>query len=312
MRKEEFYFDSRDNTSKIHAVKWIPDEPPVFIVQIVHGMAEYVERFEEFATFLAERNILVVGEDHLGHGKSVGNNPKGYFCKRDAATVIVRDVHRLKKVIEQEYPTLPYFIFGHSMGSLITRNYLFKYGNGIDGAIISSTGMTSKSLLILTGVLMKVLAFFQGTKHESKLLDKLAFGSYCDRIENPVSKHDWLSKDPQVVKKYDENSLCGFIFTINGFFTLKVLSMNLYNENNLNKMPKELPVLFINGTEDPVGNYGKSVKEVYESFIKLGMKDVTMKAYNGDRHELLNEIDKETVMGDIYEWFCLKTKLDGV
>ncbi len=308
MRKEELYFDSRDNVSKIHAVKWIPDETPVSILQIVHGMAEYIERYEEFANFLVERNVLVVGEDHLGHGKSIGNNPKGYFCKRDAATVIVRDVHRLKKLIQQEYPTIPYFILGHSMGSLMARNYLFKYGNGINGAIICATCMTPKPLLILSDILIRILTLFQGEKHESKLLNQIGFGTYLKKIENPVSNYDWISRDAKEVEKYNDNPLCGFIFTLNGFKTLKDLSLRLYDMNNLGNMPKDLPISFIYGTEDPVGNYGVSVKDVYASFIKLGMKDVTIKAYEGDRHELLNEIDRETVMMDIYKWIISKLK----
>ncbi len=308
MRKEELYFDSRDNVSKIHAVKWIPDETPVSILQIVHGMAEYIERYEEFANFLVERNVLVVGEDHLGHGKSIGNNPKGYFCKRDAATVIVRDVHRLKKLIQQEYPTIPYFILGHSMGSLMARNYLFKYGNGINGAIICATCMTPKPLLILSDVLIRILTLFQGEKHESKLLNQIGFGTYLKKIENPMSNYDWISRDSKEVEKYNDNPLCGFIFTLNGFKTLKDLSLRLYDMNNLGNMPKDLPISFIYGTEDPVGNYGVSVKDVYASFIKLGMEDVTIKAYEGNRHELLNEIDRETVMMDIYKWIISKLK----
>ena len=126
MKNEEFYFDSRDNISKIHAVRWTPESGNVVaIVQIVHGMAEYVERYEEFAQFLTERNIVVTGEDHLGHGKSVPEGGiQGYFCEQDPATVVVRDVHRLKKMTQELYPGVPYFILGHSMGSFILRNYM--------------------------------------------------------------------------------------------------------------------------------------------------------------------------------------------
>lgn len=302
MIKEELYFDSRDNESKIHAIKWIPQEKPVCILQIVHGMAEYVDRYHAFAEFLAQQNILVVGEDHLGHGKSIGNYPKGYFCRRDPATVVVRDIHRLKKMIQEEYPGIPYFIFGHSMGSLITRNYISRYGMGIDGVIISATAMTPKSLLKVSGVLIKVLNFLQGPKHTSKFLDKMAFGNYCQKIENPVSEFDWLSKDSSQVEKYNEDPLCGFILTINGFKTLRELNMRLYDQENLNKIPKNLPVLFLYGSDDPVGDYGKAVKEVYDSYVQIGIENVMIKCYENDRHEILNETDKEMVMRDIYQW----------
>ena len=302
MKKEEFYFDSRDNESKIHAVKWIPDNDPVCVVQIIHGMAEYIERYEDFVYYLVERDILVVGEDHLGHGKSVGNNPKGYFCRRDAATVVVRDVHRLKKMIQEMYKGLPYFIFGHSMGSMIARNYICKYGSGIDGVIISATAMPKKSLMILSGILANVLRTFQGPKHVSRLLNQIAFGSYCKRIANHVSVNDWLSNDTQQVKKYDEDPLCGFIFTINGFSVIKDLTIRLFNKSNLEKVPKELPVLFMYGTEDPVGDYGKAVESVYQSFLKMGITDVSIKSYENDRHELLNETDRDVVKSDVYQW----------
>ena len=141
MIKEEFYFDSRDGESRIHAVRYTPDDGNVKgIVQVVHGMAEYVERYENLAEFLTARGILVTGEDHLGHGKSVAEGGTyGYFCEQDPATVVVRDVHRLKKITEESYPEVPYVILGHSMGSFITRNYLCRYGKGVDGAVIVGT-----------------------------------------------------------------------------------------------------------------------------------------------------------------------------
>lgn len=148
MIKEEFYFDSRDGENRIHAVRYTPDDGNVRgIVQIVHGMAEYVERYENLAEFLTKRGILVTGEDHLGHGKSVSEGGSfGYFCEQDPATVVVRDVHRLKKITEEQYPQVPYIILGHSMGSFIARNYLVplrqrnrrcshrRYGNAVGGA----------------------------------------------------------------------------------------------------------------------------------------------------------------------------------
>lgn len=150
MIKEEFYFDSRDGENRIHAVRYTPDDGNVRgIVQIVHGMAEYVERYENLAEFLTKRGILVTGEDHLGHGKSVSEGGSfGYFCEQDPATVVVRDVHRLKKITEEQYPQVPYIILGHSMGSFIARNYLCRYGSGIDGAVIVGTGMQSSGLIL--------------------------------------------------------------------------------------------------------------------------------------------------------------------
>ncbi len=304
VKKQEFYFDSRDRDHKIHAIRWIPEtDRPVCSVQIVHGMAEYIDRYDEFASYLAERGILVVGDDHLGHGKSVRpGEPYGYFCKEDAATVLVRDEHRLKKMTQEQYPDIPYIILGHSMGSFITRNYLLRYGSGIDGAVIVGTGMQSKPTLIAARMLAGFQRIFCGSKHASELLNAAAFGAYNKRIDSRRTLFDWLSRNEENVQSYIQDLLCGFTFTINGFQTLFQLIWNLHDEKRLQEMPKCLPVLFLSGEEDPVGNYGRSVKQVYESFLRVGLGNVQIKLYPGDRHEILNEVDRADVYADVYRW----------
>lgn len=304
IRKEEFYFDSRDGEHKIHAVKWVPEvEKPVCVVQIVHGMAEHIDRYDEFAAYLANKGILVVGDDHLGHGKSVSpGEPYGYFCKEDAPTVLVRDEHRLKKMIQEQYTGVPYIILGHSMGSFITRNYLLRYGSGINGVIIMGTGLPPKPAAVGALVLATVQRVFCGAGHVSKLIDRAAFGSYNKRIKSPKTDFDWLSANEENVQRYLEDSLCGFVFTVNGFQTLFKLIRNLYDREKLNSMPKNLPVFFVSGAEDPVGDYGKGVERVYQSYKDIGMQNVQMKLYPGDRHEILNETDREDIFADIYRW----------
>lgn len=191
---------------------------------------------------------------------------------------------------------------GHSMGSFILRNYLCVYGAEIDGAIIMGTGMQPKGLLGFSKKLVKFLTVFQGEKHKSALVNALAFGSYNKRIPHPVSSMDWLSRDSVEVARYNEDPLCGFTFTLGGFATLFELIDRLHDKSRLEKMPKDLPVLFMAGTEDPVGDYGKAVEGVYQSFRDLGMEDVSLKLYENDRHELVNESDRELVWKDIYEW----------
>ncbi len=304
IKREELYFDSRDNTNRIHAMKWLPDtDRPVCILQIIHGMAEYIARYEEFACFMAKKGILVVGEDHLGHGKSVGENGTyGYFCERDAATVVVRDAHRLKKMVQEQYPGVPYFILGHSMGSFILRNYLCRYGTGIHAAVIVGTGMQPKAVLMAGKALLAVQKAFAGEKHPSGLMNALSFGNYNKKIPDSKTQMDWLTKEENIVDAYLEDPLCGFTFTVNGFQTLLELVNRLYKKENLGKMPKELPVLFASGDADPVGGYGKGVKHAYQSFLDMGMKRVELKLYENDRHELLNEMDREQVYADIYGW----------
>lgn len=304
MKKEEFYFDSRDNDTKLHAVRWMPDSENVAgIVQIVHGMAEYVERYEELAAYLTDRNFVVTGEDHLGHGKSVPEGgQQGYFCEQDPATVVVRDVHRLKKMTQELYPGVPYFILGHSMGSFIARNYICRYGTGIDGALILGTGMQSAGLLLASKTVAAIEGAFRGQRHVSRMMDKAAFGAYNRRIAEKRTDYDWLSRDEERVDAYIADPDCGFVFTVNGFKTLFELISRAKKPENLRKIPAELPIFMASGAEDPVGNYGKGVEKAYRSLQGVGVRDLTLKLYPEDRHELMNEPDREQVMADIAEW----------
>lgn len=309
IKKEEFTFDSRDGKTKIHAVRWVPEGKIVCILQIVHGMAEYMERYEEAAVYLAGKGILVTGEDHLGHGKSVSEEvPFGYFCERDPATVAVRDVHRLKKITQEAYPGIPYVILGHSLGTFMLRNYLFRYGTGIQGAILCGTGHTPQPLVRFGMLMAQIQRFFLGDKHISGFLDSLAFGTYLKRIPSPRSKFDWLATDDAVVDAYLEDPLCGFGFTVNGFRTMFELIIRQNKAANLLKMPKELPVLFLAGKEDPVGNYLKGVETVYRAFLTAGMQKVSSRFYENDRHEILNEPDREQVYEDIVSFVLERVK----
>lgn len=301
MKKEEFFFDSRDGESKIHAVRYTPDDGKVkCILQIIHGMAEYAERYEEFAEYMTERGVLVTGEDHLGHGKSVPEGGTyGYFCRQDPATVVVRDAHRLKKITQELYPQVPIFILGHSMGSFILRNYLCRYGKGIQGAIIMGTGMTDKFTLVSGKAVCAVQKLIFGEKHEAKWVDKTSFASYGKRIKEPRTKFDWISCNEANVDRYMKDPLCGFVFTVNGFQTLFELIWRLHKKDYLKNIPESLPILMISGSEDPVGAYTKGVKLAYESLKEAGVRNIELKFYENDRHEILNEDDREQVMEDI-------------
>lgn len=305
MIKEEFYFDSRDGVSKLHAVRYRPEDAGKIrgVLQVVHGMAEYAERYEEFARFLTEKGFVVTGDDHLGHGKSVGENGKyGFFCECDPATVLVRDVHRLKKMTEGLYPGVPYVIMGHSMGSFIARNYICRYGTGISAAIIMGTGMQSMGTLRMAKAVAGIQKVFCGQRHVSRLIDKLAFGSYGKTFANPRTQWDWLSRDEERVDHYIADPMCGFTFTVNGFIALFELVSRLHDPENLKAIPKKLPVFMVSGDADPVGDYGKGVRKAYDTLLAAGLEDIRLKMYEGGRHELLNETNRGEVMEDIYRW----------
>lgn len=305
MVKEEFYYDSRDGKSKLHAVRYSPEKTEAVrcVLQIVHGMAEYVERYEEFAEYMTARGFVVTGEDHMGHGKSVEEDGKyGYFCEQDPATVLVRDVHRLKKMTQELYPDVPYVIMGHSMGSFITRNYLFRYGTGISAAVIMGTGMPSAASLRAAKTVTCVQRLFCGSRHTGRLIDKLTFGSYNKGVGNPRTDWDWLSRDESRVAGYIADPMCGFVFTVNGFSALFELISRLHSAENLGHIPRELPVFMVSGDADPVGGYGKGVRKAYDSLVAAGLKNITLKMYEGGRHELLNEINRDEVMKDVCDW----------
>lgn len=313
MKKTDFYFDSRDGVNKIHAVRYEPEETvlkdgkPIAVLQIVHGMAEHVERYEETAKFFTERGFVVTGEDHLGHGGSVAEGGTfGYFCEQDPATVVVRDVHRLKKMTQALYPGVPYFILGHSLGSFMVRNYICRYGTGIQGAILMGTGQNSAVHTALGKALAAEQKCFGGDKRKSPVLHNLVFGNANKRIANPKTENDWLNGNEANIAKYNADEHCGFMFTVNGFATLFELIARATKAENLEKIPKDLPVVFVSGDQDPIGNYGEGVKATYDALEDAGLEHLVLKLYEGSRHEILNEENGREVMQDLYQWMCAK------
>ncbi len=312
VRKEELTYKSRDRQTMIHAIKWIPEGRPIAILQIIHGMQEFIDRYDEFARFLAEKGILVMGNDHLGHGGSVSaNGTLGFFCKDDPATVLVRDAHRLKKMVQEENPGIPIFILGHSFGSFVAREYIARYGTGIQGAIIQGTAYMPTSTV---NSLAKVVGFEQlvlGTKTRSTMINNMAFKGYLKKIPNPRTKFDWLSHNEESVDKYIANPLNNFVFTLNGFATMAELIKRVQDEGKMEDIPKNLPILITAGKEDPVGNYGEGPEKLYNIYKnQLGIQNVELKLYDGMRHELQQEIGREQVYNDQYNW--LKKVIDIV
>ncbi len=312
VRKEELTYKSRDRQTMLHAIKWIPEGQPVAILQIIHGMQEYVDRYDEFARFMAEKGILVMGNDHLGHGGSVSNGKGtyGYFCKKDPATVLVRDAHRLKKLVQEEYPGVPVFILGHSFGSFVAREYITRYGTGINGAIIQGTAYMPGGTVNSLSAMVSVMQFFMGEKYRSEMINNMAFKGYLKNIQNPRTKSDWLSHNEASVDKYVADPACNFVFTLNGFKTMAELIKRIQDSDKLEDIPKELPILITAGKEDPVGNYGEGPSKVYDIYKnQLNIKNVELKLYDGMRHELQQEIGREKVYEDQFAW--LKKVIDS-
>ena len=299
----DFYFDSSTGKNRIYVRQWSPEGEPRGIVQIEHGIAEHIERYDDFARFLADNGFIVVGDDHLGHGKSIDNGgEQGFFAEKDGWWRVVDDMDKLHDIMSKEYPELPYVLFGHSMGSFLTRTYLIKHPDKYDAVILSGTGHQSPALVLGGNAAASVMAKLNGAMGDGAKLDSLAFGTYLSKIENPRTKFDWLSRDAEQVDKYIADPLCGFVGKIGLYRDMMQGIKFITNEKNIAQMNKEKPVYFMSGDGDPVGDYGKGVERAYKAFCNAGLHDVFMRLYPGGRHEMLNETNKEQVYQDILNW----------
>lgn len=307
-RFSESYFLSSDGKTKIHVNKWTPENTYIRgVIQIAHGIAEYGYRYHDFAEFLCDHGFVVVANDHLGHGNSViPQKPRLYFGEKDGWWYVVDDIEKLRCKTAQEYPGRPYFLFGHSMGSFLSRSYLIRYPGQVDGCILCGTGHPSY-MTILGGRIVSNLEIKRlGKEHFSARTDQLAFGSYNKSFAPNRTQVDWLSENEENVDAYVEDPLCGGDTTVGLFKDLLVGLRFITKQSNIEKMNQEQPVLFIAGQKDPVGDMGVGVQKAYRCFQKAGVKDVELKLYNGMRHEILNEKGKDQVYQDILDWIMKK------
>lgn len=297
----DHYFDSCGK-GRIHFCRWTPDGDIKGIVQIIHGIAERVERYDDFANYLNSQGFLVVAEDHMGHGSSLEEGGvRGYF--HGGWFTAVDDSCRLMKDTMAEYPDLPYILFGHSMGSFMARTILAKYpDSGISAAIICGTGWQPTFALPLLIKVVEGICKKTGEENPNEQLDNMVFGSYNKRIENPRTAKDWLTRDDAIVDAYIADPMCGFVPACGLLRDMMKGIHYIQQPKNLANMKKDLPVFFIAGQEDPVGPYGKGVEQAAKAFRKAGMINVALKLYPDCRHEILNELNKDEVYGDVTKW----------
>lgn len=297
----DFYYPSAGG-GMIHGCRWEPAGEPVAVLQIVHGVAEHVYRYDKFASFLAEKGILVVAADHMGHGLSIGDGEAiGVF--RGGWFKALADVHRLFQYTHKENPSIPYILLGHSMGSFLARSFLCRYpDSGISAAILSGTAWMHRAVINSGKAAATLVGKRQGMQTPSKFLNDMMFGSYCNRIDNPRTPCDWLTRDEKIVDDYVADPLCGFTITPALAKDMMTGLRYIQEPANLAKMAKNLPVWFIAGEEDPVGGYGSGVKRATKEFEKAGMEHVSLKLYPQCRHEVLNELNKEEVFEDVLTW----------
>ncbi len=301
--RKEFYFPSSDGKTSVHAVEWLPEGEAAGVLQLAHGVAEYALRYEAFASFLAAHGFAVFANDHIGHGQSVapGAAPL-YFGERDGWTHVVDDMRALRTLAAQRRPGLPYFLFGHSMGSFLARTYLIRYPGTVDGAVLMGTGQQPAALLAGGRLAANVIGRLRGFDRFSPFVNSLAFGAYNKPFAPARTNYDWLSADPENVDAYIADPLCGAQATVGLFRDMLGGIAFLEAPARLARMDKGTPVFFLSGAMDPVGNLGEGVKSACESFRRAGVRDVSLRLYPGLRHELLHEKERGQVFADILAW----------
>ena len=299
MNKETFSLMSVQQ-KKIMGRIWIPDGEPRAVIQFVHGMAEHIDRYDGPAAALCSAGFAVYGHNHLGHGP--GTDLKGFFGEQDGWQSLVEDVHAVSGIARQNHPGLPYFLLGHSMGSFVVRCYMTEYAAGLSGVILSGTGYYPKST-VMAGKLLADLVCLKGKgKKPSPLINRIAFSANNKPFTPGRTPFDWLSRDEAEVDRYIADPLCGFLFTASGYRDLFTGLEQLTDLKRLSSVPAGLPVLFISGSMDPVGQMGKGPQKIAEQLRRAGVQDVTLNIYPNARHELFNEKNREEVYQDLVSW----------
>lgn len=302
IKKHEFFFGSADNITKIHAICWIP-ETIDYILQISHGMLEYIDRYEDFAKFLNKYNILVVGHDHLGHGLSISSKEKyGYFTEKNGNKVLLKDMYKLSKLVKNKYPHRPYIFLGHSMGSFLLRQFLYTYPYVANKAIIVGTGYNYMSNTKVLKRIVRSLSYAKGEEYNSYLINELVNRLFNLGFQKGKTGFEWLSRDEDAILKYIKDERSQFLFTLNGYYNLFNAMELSCKKSNIKKYNKNMPILLLSGDRDPVGNFGYGVFKVYRELKRVKIQDLSYKIYQDYRHEILNEIGKEMVYKDIVCW----------
>lgn len=296
-------YKSANSVSNVTYYILVPEEVEIRgIVQISHGMCEYFSRYTTFAKYLCSLGFIVCGNDHIGHGASVSRPSElGFFAARDGWKYLVDDVKQLTDLMQRRYPQLPYFLLGHSMGSLVARLYLTDYGEKLAGCILTGT-VGPNAAAISAAHLADSIARTRGMTYRSGFLSDLVFKGYNRKIKDPHSVFDWLSRDESVVSLYQSDEKCNFVFTATGFRDLFTLIAKANASHTFRHTPRALPLLFLAGDKDPVGKYGEGVRRVVNLYRGAGVKNIEVIFYKDARHEVLNELGRLDAFADISRW----------
>ena len=308
MVKEDFYFDSSDGKTKIHGVKWIPDGNVKMILQVVHGVTEHILRYDEFANYFNNMGIMVVGIDLIGHGTSIAVGVKPmYFGGVGSFEYVVDDLYKCKEIISKDFDSnITYCMLGFSLGSFLARMYAIKYPSDLDGMILVGTGYTSSIEIALARFIANKEAHKYGEDKSSDMIRKLTFETYNNKFKPNRTRYDWLCLSEEALEKYINDPLRGGDMS-SGLFREMLYGMKFTGEkSNIMRMNKELPILLLSGSDDPVGNSGKGINKYNTILKKCGINDVDIKIYSKLRHDILHEDNRVDIYNDIREWLVNK------
>jgi len=301
MNVSSFEFESVDG-KKIYVKKWMPETTAKGVLQISHGMAEHVERYNEFAEYLTNNGFIVYANDHRGHGQTAEPDKLGFFTSKNGWKLVIDDVRKLSEIIKEQNPDLPLFLLGHSMGSLIARANVMMCKPIIDGVIFSGTSAAGGAIVGVGKMISSFQGLFKGKTKPSKLMTGMTFKGYNDPFKPTKTPFDWLSSDYDRNKNYWDDKFCGFVCPNRFFFDLLSVIQYINKPQNIKNIPVDLPIYFYSGAMDPVGQFGKDVPIIYNKYKDLGVKDIKIKLYDGGRHEMLNETNRQEVYADVLEW----------
>lgn len=301
--RKEIFFPSSDGVHTVHGALWLPGGVPRGVIQLVHGMSEHIGRYGGFGSYLADNGFVVTGHDHLGHGRTAkGPEEYGYLADQDGWRHLADDAHTLRERTGRDFPGVPYFLLGHSMGSFVVRTYLIDWPGTVDGALLSGTGQ-EPGVVVLGGKVLSGALCALGRGHaNSRLLRRLSTGAYNQHFRPTRTAADWTTRDTDMVDAYVRDPLCQFTPTASMFHDMMKGLQYVARRENLNRMDPKTPVLFFSGDKDPVGADGAGVQKVAGWFRKAGVRDVTVTLYPGGRHEMLNETNRAEVYSDLLAW----------
>lgn len=303
LTESTFTFKSTDDT-EIVVYQWMRTDTQIRgVVQIAHGMAEIAIRYQRFASKLTKKGFVVYANDHRGHGQTAESiDTLGYLGDHNGFNLLVQDMKQLTDWIVKDNPGLPIYLFSHSMGSFAAQRYIMDYKAQIAGLILSGSNGEQGIALSAGKALAGLEMLLRGRKAKSKMMNQLTFGSYNKKFHPQTTGSEWLTRDEEELQKYLNNPYCGTIFPTSFYYEFLGSLQYIEDKNNFHKIPVDFPILILSGDQDPVGDFGKGVKKLYQRYKNQGVNDLTMKLYEGARHELLNETNRDEVTADILKW----------